>query len=96
MKATNLVLSGCAVLALAGCETIDPSHTYGNAVRELVSQQTVDPGAATTAAPVVEGGDPVVTKAGVDTMRERAVAKETRTTTRSEYVTSIEEAGRAQ
>ena len=96
MKATYLVFCGVAVLALAGCVTIDPSHTHGNAVRELVSQQTVNPGAATTAAPVVEGGDPVVVKATVDTTRERAVSKETRTTTRSEYVTSIEEAGRAQ
>ena len=95
MKATYLVLSGIAVLALAGCETIDPSHSYGNAVRELVSQQTVNPGAATAAAPVVEGGDPVVVKATVDNSRERAVGKATRTT-HSEYGTSVEEAGRAQ
>ena len=96
MKATFAILSGLAVLALAGCETVDPTHSFGNAARELVSQQTVNPGAATTAAPVVEGGDPTVVNAAVVTMRERAVGKEARGAARSAYGMSVEEAGRAQ
>jgi outer membrane murein-binding lipoprotein Lpp len=76
MKKIIIAISG-AVILLGGCTTSPLANDYGQSVREMNAKQVYDPKTLTTpSTAAVEGADPDLVNAAVQSMRKETTERE--------------------
>jgi PBP1b-binding outer membrane lipoprotein LpoB len=76
MKKIIITISG-AVILLGGCTTSPLANQYGQAVKEMTANQVYDPKTLTSpSTAAVEGADPDMVNAAVQSMRKESTERE--------------------